>query len=455
MAFCERCVESSETLGGYGQARCLVSGEELDYLGSANLAQPFWDRLDSFFRFPLHKNGLLVLAAFAALSWLLLGLASVSGSLGVIQLLLGGLFLLACMTRYGFMILEQSAGGRFEPPPLRDVFSGSGFNVLLQQVVVQVLFGGFTFLVALLQSEFLNILANALVMFVLPASLMILAIEGSIVAAVSPASISHMIRSIGWPYLLLYLFLYLLLGLMTALFGMFVEEVPGHLFVPLFVVLVLFFSMVAYHLMGYVVFQYQADIGFMAEDQQTRERRRRSIDPVDAKAVVLVKDGQYEAAVQVLSRHLRANPDSVRHHDQLSRLLLAMGDTEQALAHGQRYMTVLEHSGDVSRLYFLYNSLVALSPQFKPEEPSVLLALAHQLYSRGRFREVCQLLANLHQTAPHFDGLPDAYLVLARALLDGFGQKQKASQYLQFIKSKYPRFHDMTAVEQLLAQCRD
>jgi len=52
IAFCERCVDSGETLGGMGQARCFVSGEELDYLGSANTAQPFWDRLGAFFRFP-------------------------------------------------------------------------------------------------------------------------------------------------------------------------------------------------------------------------------------------------------------------------------------------------------------------------------------------------------------------------------------------------------------------
>jgi len=57
MAFCERCVESSETLGGYGQARCLVSGEELDYLGSANL--PFsvsrCTRMDCWCWLPLRR----------------------------------------------------------------------------------------------------------------------------------------------------------------------------------------------------------------------------------------------------------------------------------------------------------------------------------------------------------------------------------------------------------------
>jgi len=451
VAYCERCVDSGETLGGLGQARCFVSGEELDYLGSANTAKPFWDRLGEFFRYPLKQDSLLVIGVFSLVAWALVGLLDVTS---LPFLLIAGLLLLACITRYGFMIIEYSAEGRFQPPTLQETFSGSGFSVLFQQVVVQLVFAGFTILVAFLNSEFLNVLANAIVIFVLPASMMILATEKSIGAAISPGSITHLIRSVGWSYLLLYAFLFLLLGAESALFEVFATEIPTQLFVPVFVGVTLYFMMVGYHLMGYVLFQYQSEIGYVAEDQQARERRRLTVDPVDAKTEILVKDGLYQQAVDALTKHLMANPNSIRHHEKLSRLLLAMEDREQALAHGQRFLTVLNELGDDARLYFLFGSYEALDPEFKPEEPDVLVNLAHQFYSRGKFRQVCQLVANLHKSFPHYDRIPEAYLLMARALLDGFNQKQKAAQYLQFIKAKYPGFAQMDEVGQLAQHCR-
>lgn len=449
-AYCERCVDSGETLGGLGQARCFISGEELEYLGSANTAVPFWDRLGAFFRFPFKRDSLLVIAVFVLAAWALVGLMQ---NTSVILMLIAGFLLLGCFTRYGFMIIEHSAEGRFEPPTLQETFSESGFNVLFQQIMVQIIFIGFTLLVGMLHSDFLDVLANALVVFVAPASMMLLATEKSIAAAVVPSAIGHLIRSIGWSYLLLCAFLFLLMGAEAALFEVFVEEIPVQLFVPVFVGVTLYFLMVGYHLMGYVIFQYQAEIGFVAEDQLVRDKRRRNIDPLDAKTEILVKDGQYDKAADALTRYLMANAKSLRHHEKLSKLLLALDDREQALAHGQRFMTVLNELGDDSRLYFLYGSYEKLEPSFKPEDPDVLLNLADQFYSRGKFNQVCQLLANLHKTAQHFRRIPDAYLLMSKALLEGFQDHYKASQYLKFIKAKYPDFKQLPEVDALLKQC--
>lgn len=450
IAYCERCVDSGETLGGLGQAKCLVTGEELDYLGSANTAQPFWDRLGAFFRFPLKKDSLVVIAVFMVLTWILVGMVNATS---FVVFIVGGLLLLACITRYGFMIIEHSAEGRFDPPTLQETFSESGFGVLFQQVVVQLVFAGFTILVALLHSDFLDVLANAMVIFIAPASMMILATEKTITAAISPSAIIHLIRSIGWSYLLLYAFLFLLIGAESALFEVFAEEISAELFIPVFVGVTLYFLMVGYHLMGYVIFQYQSEIGFIAEDQQARERRRITVEPVDAKSEILVKEGQYQKAAEILTKYLMSNPNSVRHHEKLSRLLLAMGDREQALAHGQRYMTVLNELGDDSRLYFLYGSYEVMDPGFKPEQPEVVFNLANQFFNRGKYKQVCQLLANFHKSAPHFEQIPDAYLIMARSLLDGFRQKEKAAQYLKFVKAKYPAFKGLAEVDQLLRQC--
>ena len=77
VAYCERCVDSSETSAGFGQAICYLNGEDLQYLGSANTAQPFWDRLGQFFRFPLHKNSLAMIAFLVLATWAVVGMLEV------------------------------------------------------------------------------------------------------------------------------------------------------------------------------------------------------------------------------------------------------------------------------------------------------------------------------------------------------------------------------------------
>lgn len=449
-AYCERCVDSSETLGGLGKAVCYVSGDELQYLGSANTAKPFWDRLGEFFRYPFTIDSLAVIGIFMVATWMVVGLLE-AGALPFMAI--SGLLLVACMTRYGFLIIEHSAEGRFDPPTLQETFGSSGLDVLYQQVAVQVIFIAFSLVVGYLQSDLLDALVNILVLFVWPASMMLLATEKSISVAVNPSAIWHLISSIGWSYILLYGFLFLLLGAQAAVFDIFAAEIPPEYFLPVFVAITLYFVMVSFHLMGYVIFQYQADIGFVAEDQLAKQKRRAAVEPVDAKAEILVKDGQYQKAVETLSKYLREHNNSIRHHDKLSRLLIALGEKEEALAHGQRYMELLNELGDDSRLYFLYGDYERLDPAFLPDHPEVCLSLAEQLFNRGKFKQVCHLLVNLHKRAPHFEQIPEAYLLTAKALLDGFDSKQKASQYLKFVRAKYPNFKELGEVERLLAQC--
>jgi len=205
--------------------------------------------------------------------------------------------------------------------------------------------------------------------------------------------------------------------------------------------------------MGYVIFQYQTEIGFVAEDALAREKRRVAVDPLDAKVDVLVKEGRYDKAAEALSKHLRSQPSSLRHHDKLARLLIAMDDREQALAHAQVYLEQVFKLGDDSRLYFLYSDYEKLDRKFLPELPDICLALAQQLFRRGKFNQACHLVANLHKRAPAFTKIPDAYLLMARALLDGLKDRYKASQYLKFIKANYPGFNDIAQVDALLAEC--
>ena len=375
---------------------------------------------------------------------------SVMTAIGGIMALIGIAISLAAITKYGFMVIEQTARGDFNPPPWSKAFSGD-LSIFFKQIGVQIIFGVFLTAVAYIGSDALNFLASLIVIFVMPASLMIFAMEEDIATAVSPAHLFDFITRIGGAYFILYIFLILFsmahLGFFSLLWG----EVPEAWLGPLFVCASLYFMLVTYHLMGYVIFQYQQALGFVSEDEKTAERRMKAIDPYDARIDVLVKEGRYEDCLKVFKKALHYHPNDFKNHDNLSKLLVAMGDTETALEHGNSYLTRLHKMGDDARLYFLYSFYQQIDPEFLPDEPGVRHVVAEQLYGRGKYDLVIKLLARMHNLYPNYGDIPGAYFLLAETLYRGKNRKDKALQFLGFIEHNYPQYHKIQQV-QLLRQ---
>ena len=444
--YCEKCVDGSESAGGHGVATSLVTGEELQYLGSANSAAPFWEVLPDIFAYPFHKNAAIFLGVLIVLGGAVM---QVGGIVSLVVLLI----LLAVITKYGFLVIASTAVGKGEPPNASEAMNG-GFDVLGKQLLVQLFFGGFVYVVGMVGSSFLDFIAFALVVFVLPASLMMFAVEEDVASAVNPADLMRLIGHIGWAYLLLYLFLFLLSGASMGVIALFSGEVSENILLTLFMASTLYFLMVAYRLMGYVIFQYQGELGFVSEDQKTKERRRKNLNIVDAKVGVFIKEGCYEKALKLLHKETKLRPNSVQTHENLSRLLKAMGDKERYQEHGNVYMKMVYGFGDESRLYFLYCQYHDEDPHFIPDAPEVRHCLAEQLYQRGKFKESLALLANLHKDSPNYLEVPHAYLLMAKVLFEGMSNPKKALQFLGFIKKNYPQYPNKEAIVELAAACK-
>ena len=64
--------------------------------------------------------------------------------------------------------------------------------------------------------------------------------------------------------------------------------------------------------------------------------------------------------------------------------------------------------------------------------------MAQLLNKNGQSRAALNLLANLHVDFPGYDGIPDAYLLVAKILCESFNEDKKASQILEFLQDRYP-----------------
>ena len=442
--YCERCVDYSESAAGSPQAKSFLSGKDLTYLGSAHSAIPFWERIPQLFKYPFHRNAILFLVAVMVVG-------GVMTAMGGVIALVGLVISLAAITKYGFLVIGTTARGDFKPPAWSSAFSGD-LSIFFKQIGVQIIFGFFLTAVAFIGSEALNFLATLIVIFVMPASLMIFATEEDIATAVSPAHLMDFISRIGGAYFILYFFLILFSMAHIGLFSLLWGEVPESWLAPLFVSASVYFMLVTYHLMGYVIFQYQSALGFVSEDEKTAERRMKAIDPYDAQIDVLLKEGRYEACMKVFKKALHHHPNDFKKHDNLSKLLVATGERELALEHGNSYLTKLHQVGDDARLYFLFSFYQQQDQEFMPDDPGVRHIVAEQLYSRGKYDQVIKLLAKMHKLYPNYNDIPGAYLLLAEAVYHGKGMPDKALQFVGFVEHHYPQFHGMEKLQALKAE---
>lgn len=107
--------------------------------------------------------------------------------------------------KYTYAVINHTAEGHLKPPAVSVAFTGSGFDIVVLQLLVFVLMGGLVGAAAMLGGPILMMLAVAFVVLALPASIMVLAMERSVGAAVNPPmNLAVLISRIGTPYFLLY-----------------------------------------------------------------------------------------------------------------------------------------------------------------------------------------------------------------------------------------------------------
>lgn len=307
---------------------CPQCSKAMRYLGAATEVVPFWHRLGAFFRYPFHTDPLLVIAICTLVPAL------------VPQNLLGmlvWLLLALALMKYTYAVINRTAEGHLKPPPLAEAFSGSGFNIVILQILVFALMGGLVTAAGMLGGPLLLMLTLAFVVLALPASIMVLAMERSVGAAINPLNLATLIARIGSPYFLLYGYLILLVLASGAAQDFALTHFSDWVSRPLAGFLNSTFTLMLFHMLGYLLFQYQEELGFAAdyqdavepEDQHHRDRSQR----FDADLDMNLKDGNYDRAQTLLLEQLKREPDNSLRIGQLYRLLAARNDIRSLHAH--------------------------------------------------------------------------------------------------------------------------
>ncbi|MFZ6049150.1 hypothetical protein ACFW0H_23905 [Pseudomonas sp. CR3202] len=407
---------------------CPLCRSQLTFLGAANTAQPFWERLPQFFAYGLQASPL----AFSAL----LALAGLFMPRSVFL----WITLLSVVTKYFHSVIEASSEGQREAPSLLDAFGGEGFSLFFKQMLVFAVALVALWLAADFNSETLFWVVNIAIVLLLPASIIRLALSQELGAALSADQVGEVIRAMGWRYLILCAFLFILWQSPGYVAWMLSNGLPKVVVMPIATFLFGYFGVVMCSMMGYAVFQYQGALGFAIAEEGAQQgvpeeewRRRKAL----AEAEIRLKEGQGEGALETLGKALERTPSDLRLNERLHQLLHGLGARDRCLSHLDRYLPLAAGQNPALAATALLNGR-QLKADYLPADPLVCEQVAAALLDRHKVREGLSLLRNLHQRFPDYPHIPRAYLLAARGFAEGLGQLEPAQKLLAYIRARYP-----------------
>ncbi|MDR0250374.1 MAG: hypothetical protein LBI35_03545 [Burkholderiales bacterium] len=420
------------------EPHCPLCRRKLAYLGAANTAQPFWERIPFFFRYALQKGPLLfyLIATIAVIA-----LSNIPIPFFFLNLAL--LLLVVCIiTKYLCTILISVSEGEMNAPPLGEAFRGEGlgafFNILALHIVLGAVLGlSFTL------GPLAAFLVGLLLTLVFPAMIIVLVLEDSLVAALNPRRIITMIGAMEWHYLILWVFLFIITQSPWLLSYLLVSaSVSGYVLGASIGIVLLYFYAVMFSMMGYAVYQYQGALDHVAGDWTEGGLEENEYIPGKARALseIYVREGRHDDALDALKEVIKAQPKNVMMHERYHRLLLTNGTPEQNHAHLMRFYLPLLLSKTPDRAVEVYLSAKKkLGDILPPPHPMICETLAQELIQRGHHAEGLKMVQDFHQRFPDYPHTPRVCLMAAKTLAYISRDTDAAYRLIALIREHYPK----------------
>lgn len=415
---CDKCVNDEHGLGS--AAKCFHCGRALQSLGASQTAAPFWRRLNESFRYPTNNDALLLIIGSAVLAS-----AAVVIPFGFILILL----ISGAVLKYGFCCLQDTTEGKLEAPKINEAYQG-GLILILQLFFLFICVSTVISLSYFYLGAILTMLISAILISALPAMVITFALSDNIFTALNPSANYRLIQAIGLPYLLL-------LGFIMIMFSSIgiISELLSH-FPPIITaigegVVSNYYMIVTFHMMGYVIFQYQDKIGFYARDDEGKYEKRSQYDRERARIGIQLKEGNYDKVTELFIAQIQQHrKDRILHADFFN-YLCAIKDQVNLQKLANSYFDILSTYQLLEQLYSEFRRCRVICPNYLPDDPKITHALAERTFAGGDFRTTIQLLNGLRKAHESYIKIIDVYELLTQALEQSPNMQRQAEQCKQ------------------------
>ncbi|GBC63068.1 hypothetical protein DENIS_4057 [Desulfonema ishimotonii] len=450
IAFCPDCVSVKKTYGATSGHLCPRCKKPVEWVGVSNLIEPFWRRWSKFFLYPFSVHPFVLILILSVLSVL---------PLGGIPGLMKPLIVWGMLFNYAFAALKYTARGNLRPPEL-DTFLGNvsgrvSLHFLQSLVIVFKQFGIYVAIGLLfgVLTKFLGIIAGiiflvAALLFV-PAMIILLATTDSLIQAVNPTLFCGLAFRLGKSYLLMYFFLFLLGTAPAALWGAIHTVLPDILGPFVLSVAECYYTIVSYHLMGYVLLQYHEEVGYRVDYEDFHDPTAGTPEgdtPGNAlvrQVDVQLKEGNFDEALCLIEAS--ADGNGVVRDPQIAgryfKLLALKKRTPQMLAHGKTWLEQLVRADEKGKACQVYLSCAAADKAFVPSAQA-LFKLGSWLREAGKNKAAIAAYNRFVKAYPTAPTVPTACFRAAEIFHGKLNNTPKARQLLTGLVKKYPD-HDI------------
>ena len=444
-AYCPDCVSKRQKLVGvkYEDAHwCPKCNVEAEWVGAANLIQPFWIRLPQFFIYPfkLHPFVLILILSLAGIL-----LSGQSFIFLVLRIVLWGILL-----KYSFSALRATAKGNLIPPKISPETISEDFFQVFKQVGLYIIIGIAFVYVSAKFGPIIGILFLIFALGLIPAMLILLVTTGSLLHAINPVLSTRLALRIGWGYLLMYFFL-ILLGTAPAALGHYLWMfLPAGLSEFLFGLAKNYYTVISYHLMGYVILQYHQEIGYKIEiedfkgfgvpvpvpapsDEQT-DKSPEIINQVN----MLIKEGKLDEAINYIQKQTdNTGITDLTLSERYMKLLKMKKRGAELFKHCLTHVNLLCRDNQKAKALPIYTKCLAHDKNFTPEA-GAMFKIGGWLNESGKTKSAIATYQRLVKTYPDNALVPKAYFRSAQLCYDRLMKPEQARKILNAVLKKYP-----------------
>jgi len=422
------------------------------WIGVGNLIDPFWKQLPRIFAYGFYPQPLILVAVIAVISGFL-------PSSGVFSLITRGLLGMAIL-KYSFESLKATAGGDLKPPRVNAETISANIGPVVKQGVMYLIIGGLLAYLAATSGPFIAYPVFYLVGLLLPSMIIILVTSSSLLNALNPLAVGTIAFRVGWAYLLVYVF-FSILGSAPAVLGHYlIRHFPQALQLPMMTFAQGFYSIITYHLLGYVILQYHEAVGYQVDQgdfrdpgEETTETRQMDPDAQVLYAVTpLIQEGKLdEALALIIEMTSVVGIQGANLAERYYTLLKMKKKIPEMLKHAEKYLELLVAGDSRAKALKIYAECKRIKPDFLPDAPA-LFKLAGWLNEMGKSKEAIATYNRLVKEYPEHQLIPKAFYRVAQIFQDRLLLPGSARKILTGVKHKYPDHEIIPHVENYLAQ---
>lgn len=448
--FCLDCCDISEREIA---PRCLLCRGHLESYGVSDKVTPFWNKISDFNKYPWQTNATNFLMAYAGIAFVV-GLLTDFIPIWLIQIILL-LTLYSIGIGYVFKVLTKTARGKFDAPSYDEALLFDSDSMTIKVIGLYLLIFGLGYVSGMGFGETGIGVYIAVVSFTMPATLIILAMEKSVMSSFDPMRVANVIHKIGWPYLILFGFSYLIDFGVDFAQGQLLYWLPQAIAYPLLYSVLAYFYVIKFNMLGYVAYQYHTELGYGIDAENlllNQGDENSQVKRLTSKVDVYIQEGRFEDAEHVLYELAKDKQHTVKALERLVRLNIVRRNPAGAIKAATSYYEnpKLEHIG--GEALRLYQEMTAFEPRFKPMRAKARAVLINHMKHK-RYQEDVEALTSITEKMEKDVNLP--WLMLARARFESevMNNDAGALSMLNTLLSRYPRGPHQYQAEQLRKVC--